>query len=318
MPDEGGTWAIARLVALVGPRIPMREMPVGPLGTGVLLAPVVCLFDGPTARYRAALVVLALLAVAAAVLTVLFVRRLGIGHRRSLAAAFVVALLFPALTVTTSFTWSEALGAVALAGFLVAVHAAFAGVTGAAPVLAGAVAGVMPFVHGRFTLVPLCWLVCLGVYLGRADQLDRRTRVRTWLLTLLAIVVVNGVGRAASAAVISRLWSDAPSPSAPLREALTEPGFWRQLIRILMGQAWYLVAASFGCSVCSGSSPRPGLARRDPWRRGPRSCRPGWSWRRSSSRRRPRWPAARTSGCPRQSPCGSTTSLTAATSTRSS
>jgi hypothetical protein len=62
-------------------------------------------------------VVLALLAVAAAVLTVLFVRRLGIGDRRPLAAAFVVALLFPALTVTTSFTWSEALGAVALAGF---------------------------------------------------------------------------------------------------------------------------------------------------------------------------------------------------------
>ena len=30
-------------------------------------------------------------------------------------AGFVVAFLFPALTTTTSFTWSEALGAVALA-----------------------------------------------------------------------------------------------------------------------------------------------------------------------------------------------------------
>ena len=85
----------------------------------------------------------------------LFVRRLGIEDPRALAAGFVVAFLFPALITTTSFTWSEALGAVALATFLVSVHWAFARVTGAAPVLAGAVAGAMPFVHGRFTLVPV-------------------------------------------------------------------------------------------------------------------------------------------------------------------
>jgi hypothetical protein len=249
MPDEGGTWSIARLVARVGPTMPMRDMPSYPIGTGLLLAPVVRLFDGPTARYRAALVLLALLAALAAALTTWFVRRLGIGDPRALAAGFVVALLFPALTTTTSFTWSEALAAVALAAFLLAVHAAFAGVAGAAPVLAGALASALPFVHGRFTLVPLCWLVCLGLYLGHADQLDRRTRIRTWLLTLLAMTVVYALGQAATAAVLTRLWSDAPSPSAVLRGSLTEPGFWRQFTRILVGQAWYLVAASFGCAA---------------------------------------------------------------------
>jgi hypothetical protein len=249
MPDEGGTWSIARLVARVGPPFPMRDMAPYPFGTGLLLAPVVRLFDAPTARYRAALVVLAVLAAVAAALTARFVRRLGIEDPRALGAGFVVAFLFPALTTTTSFTWSEALGIVALATFLLAVHSAFAGVTGAAPVLAGAVAGAMPFVHGRFTMVPACWLVCLGIYLGRAEQLDRRSRVRTWVLTLLATAAVYAVGWAANAAVMTRLWSGAPSPSDLVRESLVEPGFWRQLVRVLVGQAWYLVAASFGCAV---------------------------------------------------------------------
>jgi hypothetical protein len=249
MADEGGTWSIARLVAQVGPPMPMRDLPPYPVGTGVLLAPVVRLFEGPTGRYRAALVVLALLAAVAAVLTTRFVRRLGIEDRRALAAAFVVALLFPALTTTTSFTWSETLAAVALATFLVSAQSAFARVTGTAPVLAGAVAGAMPFVHGRFTLVPMCWLVCLGIYLGRARQFDGRARSRTGLLTLLATVGVYVLGRAASAAVLSRLWSDTSSPSALVQSSLSELGFWRQLARVLLGQAWYLVAASFGCAV---------------------------------------------------------------------
>jgi hypothetical protein len=180
---------------------------------------------------------------------VLLIRRLGIEDRRALAAAFVVALLFPALTMTASFTWSEALGAAALAGYLLATHAAFARVIGAAPVLAGALAGAMPFVHGRFTLVPVCWLVCLGIYLARAEQMERRARVWTWLLTLLATVVIFAVGRAAHAAVTTRLWSETPSSSTLVRESLFEPTFWRQLARILVGQAWYLVAASFGCAV---------------------------------------------------------------------
>jgi hypothetical protein len=249
MPDEAGTWSIARFIARVGPPMPMRDMPAYPLGTGVLLAPVVRLFDGPTARYRAALVVLAVLAVVAAALTAVFVRRLGIRDSRALAAGFVVALLFPALTTTTSFTWSEALGAVALATFLVLAHYAFARGTGAAPVLAGAVAGAMPFVHGRFTLVPVCWLVCLGIYLARAEHLDRRARVWTGVLTLLATVAMYAGGRAVDAVVVTRLWSDAASPSGSVHESLSELGFYRQLARVLLGQAWYLVAASFGCAV---------------------------------------------------------------------
>ena len=34
-----------------------------------------------------------------------------------------------------------------------------------------------------------------------------------------------------------------------MHESLSELGFYRQLARVLLGQAWYLVAASFGCAV---------------------------------------------------------------------
>ena len=91
--------------------------------------------------------------------------------------------------------------------------------------------------------------MCVGVHLARAERLDRRARVRTGLLTLVATVAVYAVARAASAAVTTRLWSDAASPSALVRESLSEAAFWRQLARILVGQAWYLVAASFGCAL---------------------------------------------------------------------
>jgi hypothetical protein len=249
MPDEGGSWSIARLLARANPPILMRDLPAYPLGTGVLLAPVVRLIDGPVAQYRTGLLGLGLLVFIAAGLTAAFVQRLGVSDRRGTVACFVVVLLQPALTTTSSFTWSEALCAVALPAFLVAAQTAFRRVAGAAPAVAGAIAGVMPFVHARFTLVPLCWLLCLAVFLARARGVEQTVRLRAGASALLATGAAYIGCKVLYDAVVSRLWVDAPSPTALLRDSLGEPEFWTQLFRVLVGQAWYLGAASFGCAL---------------------------------------------------------------------
>ena len=197
-------------------------------------------------------------------------------------------------------------------------HYAFARGTGAAPVLAGGPWRAPCRSSTALTLVPVCWLVCLGIYLARAEHLDRRARVWTGVLAAgHPSPCTPGDGR--GAAVVTRLWSDAASPSGSVHESLSELGFYRQLARVLLGQAWYLVAASFGCAVLGVlwlvAAARAGTAR-------------------TSTARATvvltglvavavfTTSAALASGIQeklaRASPCGPTTSSTAATSTRSS
>jgi hypothetical protein len=249
VPDEIGTWSIARYLAGVQPPLPMRDAPVYAMGTGLLLTPIVRLFSGTVAPYRAALVLLGVVMLVAALLVTAFVRGLGFRRPEHAAMCFVLVLLFPATTLTSMYTWSEALALAALAGLLVLTQQAFLRTTTSAFVAAAACAAALPFVHARFTLVPFVWLACTIPYIATTDAWPRPRRVKV----AVALAMVVGVLYAGATVVYRRavdvLWAD-PSPASPgLMHTVLSPGRWPQLLGQLAGEAWYAIAASFGLAA---------------------------------------------------------------------
>jgi hypothetical protein len=261
-PDEAGSWSIARFIAGVEPHLPMRDLPVYPLGTGLLLAPIVRSFTDPVAQYRAGLVVLGLLMLGSAVLVTLFVRRLGFRRPEQAGACFALVLLFPATALTSTYTWSEALALLSLAGCLVLTQVAFSHPTLVSVGTAGCLVGFMPFVHPRFALVPVVWLVCLAVYIGLAREVTRARRVLTVGVGAVCVLVVAGGLGVLYRAVLRGLWTDPTPPSTGIGDVVWTATFWRRLLAEVAGQSWYLVAASFGLAMLGGAWLVQNLTRR--------------------------------------------------------
>jgi len=249
VPDEAGSWSIARLLAGVKPTLPMRDVPVYPLFTGTLLVPVVRFFHDPVTSYRVALVLLWGLVVAAAALVYIFVRRVAGRGREAAAAAFALIVLYPATTITSSYTWSEAAVLFALPALLVLTHLAYTRLSPGAVVAAAAVAGATPSVHGRFLLVPALWAVCTAVLLLRAAELPRRRRMGLTVMAVVVVAAVVAAGALASRAIVHRLWTTPAVPSRGLLQVAREPAFWGQFLGQLVGEVWYALASSFGLAA---------------------------------------------------------------------
>ena len=252
-PDELGAWAIARFLTGQDALISMRDMPRYSLMSGVALSPVAWLDLDPVAAYRLALVLLSASTVAAAEV----VRRtiaVVLPDRRTLGAlAFATTLLFPATFVTGSFTWAEPTALLwwALLAWGVA-HLATR--PGPFAVVAGSlVAGLAPSVHGRFSAVPLIWLVALG---ARAVTDRRRqpdpgaVRLGPGLAalgaatTVVTVLAAGWLDRVVEAAV----WSDG-APDAVATGTIATGPWWRALVVATVGQSWYLVVASVGLAA---------------------------------------------------------------------
>jgi len=246
-PDEYGAWAIA--AALVGggdAPMSMRDTPGYPLMSGVLLAPVEALGLTPTVAYRLALVWLSLLLLAAALLV-----RSAIAHLRPdqpvlREGAFALVLLFPATTVTTSFTWSEtavllwwSLFLAAAVGSLVRHHRGWT-------VAAGAVAGLAPVVHGRLMAVPLIWLCVLAI------RSTRRTELRPLAASAVLTVAVAASTWQLQQTLAARVW-DEPGPD---RTSVSQLGSVGDALAALLttggGQLWYALVASAGLGALGG------------------------------------------------------------------
>jgi hypothetical protein len=250
-PDEFGSWAMARFFGGHEALISMREMPRYPLISGVVLAPVSAIGLSPVTEYRLGLVVLSALTVAAADL----VRRtlaLWVPDRSDLAAVgFAVVLLFPATMVTGSFTWAEPTVVLWWSALALGVaHLAFAP-SPRAIVAGGLVAGSAPFVHGRLSAVPLVWLAGLG-WVWWARRRRRETGLSTSSLLLGAGVTLATavLARSVDAWMAASVWDEAGSPSTDgIVSSMTSAPWWKALGAALLGQGWYLLAASAGLAL---------------------------------------------------------------------
>lgn len=269
-PDEYGSWAIARWLAGSESTLSMGDMARYPVVGGAVLAPVEALGLGPTASYRAGLVVMAALVLASALLLRRAVRVWLPAAAVPAAAAYGLTLLLPATVLSTSFTWAEPTVLCCLAVLVWASVVAWRRPADAAVALCvgGVAAGVAPFTHGRMLFVPLIWMLGLAWQAARLvarrcgrdtpSAASARWLVASAVLTTLTVLAVRQVDLSAGAA----LWSGgAAKTRAHVLDDLGEPELWGRVLMVAVGQLWYGIVASFGLAV-AGIAALVAMARR--------------------------------------------------------
>jgi hypothetical protein len=145
--------------------------------------------------------------------------------------------------------------------------------TPAVVALTAAAAGAAPFVHGRLSAVPVIWC-CFVAWSARHERRAHRTRAaqhertaqhepaarqlgsargpgtRSAVAAVGVTAVVMVLGWALQRSVTAALWIDPePALKGDPWTWVTDPGAWSTMLRTLLGQLWYAVAASAGLAV---------------------------------------------------------------------
>lgn len=246
VPDEAGYLGNARW--LVGDRTwPMPYSPLYASGYAAVLAPVMALIPDPGMQWRAVVGVNALLL--AAVLPLLhrvLTRVVGVAERPALAAAAVGAVV-PAVLASGFSAVSENLVLPVVLASVLAIHAAARPGRLRAQVWYGPAVACLYLAHPRFTLAIAVALAVLA--LGRA---------RRSMSTVVA--AVNALGLAAGVAIgigvnrwmASSRWVEVQRAEGGWEEwepLLTTRAGVRELVVTGAGQAWYLLAGTFGLAM---------------------------------------------------------------------
>ena len=254
-PDEYGSWAMARYLGGHETLLLMQDMPRYSLISGVVLVPFTWLPVGPVGAYRLSLVALSLCAVASAFLVRATIRRL-LGDVPLLgAAAFALVLLWPATLVTGSFTWAEPTVLLWWSSLAWAVVTVWTGDVARdrdrALLVGSIVAGLAPFVHGRFIAVPLIWIASvLALVVLRRGRPDGAPRAGTLVVAGGLLVAGAGVALVADRAATAAIWTDATSEGIPaLLGSVTSIPMWRSVAVAFAGQTWYVLVSSAGLAI---------------------------------------------------------------------
>ena len=139
------------------------------------------------------------------------------------------------------FAWPETASRLAFLLFVGAIIEVTRRPTSSRIVLFGFVTGLMPALHGRFTLLlPIVCLVFLWWGLTRFIP-------RTLAIMSVGITALGYSGSyLLNKFVKGALYADAYDQENRLLRRLFDPSVWPALLRTMVGQSWYLVATSFG------------------------------------------------------------------------
>ncbi len=156
-----------------------------------------------------------------------------------LAGLFV--LVLPGTLLSSVMVWPEVAARLAFLGLLAVVHRAVERADRPAMLQAAAFTGLLPALHGRFTLV-------LGV-VGLTFVWLWRRRIVSFVLMLhsgLVLVVGYVVSQMLNSHIKSILYTESYDQENRLLRRLTKPRLWPALVRMTVGQGWYLVATTAG------------------------------------------------------------------------
>jgi hypothetical protein len=180
-------------------------------------------------------------AVALAWLTIVLARRvLGVSRNASVIAACLV-FVMPGTIVSAMFSWPETAARLVFMCFVIGVHKVTR-TRRAWEVLAfGFLVGVMPALHGRFTLV-LPVVCVLFLWWGFKRDVARVVALGAVLTTCFGYECARLLNKF----VKVRLYPDSLSQDSRLLKRLIKPKVWPALIRTMVGQSWYLLASTAG------------------------------------------------------------------------
>lgn len=155
-----------------------------------------------------------------------------------------VVLLMPGVAATTTLVWSESLVQL---GFVLVVLVLYQYL--AAPVMwrgvvVGTVTGLLPAVHGRFTLlVPLVVIVLI------VSAVQQKMQLRPVIGAHIALVVFFAISRFGNGWLKDTLYPNASNRESGALRKITNPSWWDEIFHLVTGHAWYVIASSFGIAA---------------------------------------------------------------------
>lgn len=191
--------------------------------------------------YRGTLVVNVVLGVLVAVAAHRVARRVFGLDRRPAVVAALLSYVVPGTIITSLFAWAETAARLAFLLFVLGFHRVAGRRSAAGLCGLGFFVGLMPALHGRYTLfLPL---VC-GVFLwwGRHRDASRTAAVAGCTLAAAGYVLSYLLNRY----VKTRLYLESYDQENRLLRRLVNPTVWPALLRTMVGQSWYLVATMAG------------------------------------------------------------------------
>lgn len=239
-PDEWGFLSNGQV--LIGhTEAPVPTGSFYPAGYGLITGLGALLTGSLPGAYRFAL----LANVVLAILTGWFAGRLAVrGYGASkLMGRVVSALVFvlPGTIVTAMFAWPETASRLAFLVFISLVITVAKNRSAIQVVGLGLFTGLMPALHGRFTLlIPVVGLVFL--WWGIQRLISRRVA----LLALFVTAIGYEGSRLLNQFVKHSLYKASYDQESRLLRRLFNPSVWPALVRTMAGQTWYLTATSCG------------------------------------------------------------------------
>ena len=156
-----------------------------------------------------------------------------------LASALV--FVMPGTLVSAMFSWPEIAIRLAFLGLVMSVVSVARKMTTTKLLLLGLYIGVLPGLHGRFTLlIPVMWLFFAW---WAFEKLVSKKHA-----SLALVFSIGGyvAARALNRYVKSSVYIESYNQENRLLERLFRPSVWPALLRTMVGQSWYLIATTFG------------------------------------------------------------------------
>ena len=210
--------------------------------------------------YRFSLMVNLVLAMATAWTAVRIGRKifgLSVGSAR---LAGLLVLVLPGTLLSSVMAWPEVAARLAFLVLVAVVHRAVSRADAVSVCAMAAFTGLLPALHGRFTLV-------LGVVGLSIVWLWRRRIISFGLTVQSGCILVAGyaVSYLLNRHIKGILYTESYDQENRLLRRLTKPRLWPALLRMTVGQSWYLVATTaglFGIGIAFAVHRALGLRRR--------------------------------------------------------
>ena len=160
------------------------------------------------------------------------------------AVAAAVMLLMPGVTATTTLVWSESLVQFSFVLVVLVVHQYVTSPNTGSALVVGAVTGLLPAVHGRFTLLIPIVMVTLIV-----STVRQKISVRSTVIAHIALVVFLALSRFGNAWLKDTFYPNASNRESGALRKVANPSWWDEIFHLVTGHAWYVIASSFGIAA---------------------------------------------------------------------
>lgn len=170
----------------------------------------------------------------------LAVKGFGVSQRMGIVAGSLV-FVFPGTAVTAMFSWPETAARLAFLIFVGLTLRTAKTLSRTNIVVLAIFVGVMPALHGRFTLlIPIAGVVFLfWIVNKKIEVLIGGLSIVLMGLSYLAAYLLNTFVKTA-------VYTTSYDQENRLLSRIVDPSLWPALLRTMIGQTWYLVATSFG------------------------------------------------------------------------